>query len=297
MTQEEQHTEVDESTAVKEALQCEIGAKLQQAREAKHLTYEYILKELKFNKTFLEALESGEWHKMPGEVYALGFLKQYAQLLDVDVSQEVERIKNKNFELTTPLTYPDPPISPNKKWALAAVITFIVLMVAVNFSGTDETSVSPTADNMATAETSPMNNTQDIQASTTQTSINHDDVRAPVKEVTRNVPEGLQNTSPKNNEPPEATAEVTKKSYSFYAATDDVWLQVYEVVSDTESKLLREVLLKKGQSFSIIDTSATLMLTAGNPRALEILEGNQVLFAAGTLGEEGKILKRFRINP
>ncbi len=283
MTQDEQlNTEIDDSTAVKEALQCEIGMKLQQAREAKNFSPDYIIKELKFSKTFLEALESGQWHKMPGEVYALGFLKQYAKLLDLDVSQETERIKNKNFELTTPLTYPDAAISPNRKWAAIAVVVFIVLIVAVNFFGSDEKHSIQTSDNEQIVEqtqTATNNNALDLEASATN------DGYAQNLQA-----ESIQESAP-------VVVEPIKKTYSFYAATNDVWLQVYEMVSDTESKLLREVLLKKGQSFSIIDTPAKLILTAGNPRSLEILEGNQVLFAAGSLGEEGKVLKRFPINP
>ncbi len=285
MTQNnQQNTEVEDNTAVKEALQCEIGIKLQQAREAKNFSPDYIIKELKFSKTFLEALESGEWHKMPGEVYALGFLKQYASLLDLDISQEVERIKNKNFELTTPLTYPDAAISPNRKWTALAVIVFIVLIVAVNFSGSDEKPSIQISDNeqiIEQTQTETDNNTLDLESAVTDDGY-------------------TQNLQPYENiqasAPPEII-ELTKRTYSFYAATNDVWLQVYEVLSNEESKLLREVLLKKGQSFSIIDTPAKLMLTAGNARSLEILEGNKVLFAAGSLGEEGKVLKRFPINP
>ncbi len=283
MTQNDQlNTEVDDNTAVKEALQCEIGIKLQQAREAKNFSPDHIIKELKFSKTFLEALESGEWHKMPGEVYALGFLKQYAKLLDLDVSQEVQRIKNKNFELTTPLTYPDAAISPNRKWVAIAIITFIFLIIIVNFFGSDEKPSIQTSDNEQIVEHNQSetdNNTLDLESAVTDDGYAQDIQ-----------PESIQ-------EPAPVVAEPIKKTYSFYAATNDVWLQVYEVVSDTESKLLREVLLKKGQSFSIIDTPAKLKLTAGNARSLEILEGNKVLFAAGSLGEEGKVLKRFPINP
>jgi cytoskeletal protein RodZ len=282
MEHDDIHEEVDESTAVKEALQCELGDKLKQAREAKNLSTDYIVKELKFSKTFLDALESGEWHKMPGEVYALGFLKQYAALLGLDVSREVERIKNKNFELTTPLTYPDAPISPNRKWVAIAVVLFVVVMVAFNMPDNQNN----------TPITASINNEQNQE--------NHDEAATL---ATSNIAQDHY-TQSHVEAAPESSEQATliapapvKKTYSFYAATNDVWLQVYEVLSDSESKLLREVLLKKGQSFSIIDTTAKLELTVGNARALEILEGNKVLFAAGTLGEEGKVLKHFPINP
>ncbi|HID36170.1 MAG TPA: helix-turn-helix domain-containing protein [Ghiorsea sp.] len=282
MNKEMVESEVDDNTFAKEALQCEIGVTLKKAREDKGLSVEYIIKELKFSKTFLEALESGSWENLPGEVYALGFLKQYAALLQVDVSSEMGRIKSKSFELKAPVVYRDVPISPHRKWTYVA-ITIFLLLVALNFSNTDDetqlqinTSLDDTTHETATHDTLEM---PSLSESMTDTYTNEQ--------------LELQKIEPQ----PVEEVFIEKRTYSFYAATNDVWLQVSELDENAEPKLLREVLLKKGQSFSIIDTPAKLVLTAGNARALEVLEGNEVLFAAGSLGEENKVLKLFPINP
>jgi len=268
--------EVDDNTFAKEALQCEIGLKLKASREEKGVTAEYIIKELKFSKTFLGALESGDWTNLPGEVYALGFLKQYAALLGLDVNAEIQRIKSKSFELTAPETFPDVPISPNRKWVYIAVSIFIILIVVVNFSGTDE-QINEGAEHTLD---------QAVETSLTEPMLlNVEDTYS--ESLKGNVSETLPSPEP----------EPIKKTYSFFAATDDVWLQVSELNESGKAQLLREVLLQKGQSFSIIDTASKLVLTAGNARALEVLEGNEVLFAAGSLGEENKVLKLFPINP
>ena len=274
-------TEIDENTFAKEALQCEIGIKLQQAREAQNISPEHIIKELKFSEAFLHALESGNWANLPGEVYALGFLRQYAGLLGLDVSVEIQRIKSKSFELKAPETYPDVPISPNRKWVYIAIAIFVILMVVVNFSSSDK-------------ESEPILEQTSKAATTDKGSL-----ESPVQNIDT-YSESLTGEEAKNlieNEPSFIEPAPTKKTYSFFAATNDVWLQVSELDDNGQPQLLREVLLKKGQSFSIIDTTAKLVLTAGNARALEVLEGNQVLFAAGSLGEENKVLKRFPINP
>lgn len=279
----------DENTFAKEALQCEIGVKLQRAREEKQLSPDYIIKELKFNMTFLNALETGNWEEMPGEVYAIGFLRQYAALLGLDVSAEVERIKSNNYELTAPLTYPDAPISPNRTWVIAAITVFTLVIIMINFPGSDTHEPSIV---VSTKQQQP-----DIEKST---------VQSPV--LIHDKPITLQdNTPPPMTEDkveevsilevPEVDLPKLGKTYSFYASTNDVWLQVYEEGADTDLVLLREVLLKKGQSFSIIDSDAKLLLTAGNARALEILVDGDVLFAVNTLGQEGKVLKRYPINP
>jgi cytoskeletal protein RodZ len=285
MDNKDLNEEIDENTAVKEALQCEIGAKLQQAREAKKLSPDFFIKELKFSKTFLDALESGEWDKMPGEVYALGFLKQYAALLGLDVSPETERIKNKSFELTTPLTYPDAPISPNRKWVAIAVVLFAVVMIAFNVSDDQDDTPTMASMNNEQNQEKHVDITVNDKSSVTQDEYTKSNIESNVETVPRST---SQTTL--------IAPQPMKKTYSFYAATNDVWLQVYEIISDSKTKLLREVLLKKGQSFSVIDTTAKLELTAGNARSLEILEGNKVLFAAGSLGEKGKVLKHFLIN-
>jgi len=115
--QEEEKLEED-NTQVKQALLCEIGEKLTQAREEKKFSLNQVVDELKIGKSFLSALESGHWSEMPGEIYALGFLRQYTSLLEIDLSEDIQRIKTSTYELTTPLTYPDAPISPNRTWVI-----------------------------------------------------------------------------------------------------------------------------------------------------------------------------------
>jgi len=275
-------TEIDDNTFAKEALQCEIGAKLKQTREEKGIDTEYVIKELKFSKTFLIALESGDWTNLPGEVYALGFLKQYSALLDLDVNTEIQRIKSKSFELKAPETYPDVPISPNRKWVYISISIFIILIIMVNLSDSDN------------------EHSGDIQTSSSEQTIKTTSDKPVIQDINKDsyieFMAEPSDTKTKEAKPIEEPTAV-KRTYSFFAATNDVWLQVSELNENDELQLLREVLLKKGQSFSIIDTASKLVLTAGNARALEVLEGNDVLFSAGTLGEENRVLKHFPINP
>ncbi len=282
----------DENTFAKEALQCEIGLKLQQAREAKGLSPEHILKELKFSMSFLAALESGNWEQMPGKVYTLGFLRQYAALLNVDISAETERIKSDTYELTTPLTYPDAPISPNRIWAIGAALIFVLIIIVINLTdNSDKLQAKPELEK--TTPATQLEEKKNLEFSNNNEALTL--LETPEEPLNS---ESLPATqSPIEEEMPEDVVVLQKNTYSFYAATDDVWLQVYEKSEGLEPALLREVLLKKGQSFSIVNTDAKLLLTAGNAKALEILVDDKVLFTAGALGEQGKVLKRFPINP
>ncbi len=282
MEKEAFNDEVDESTFAKEALQCEIGARLQQAREAQGLTFEYIVQELKFSPKFLTALEAGNWQDLPGEVYAIGFLKQYASLLNIDLSDDIQRIKSNDFELKTPVVYHDVPISPQRKWAVGAVLVFVLIILVGNIFTIEKASFQPHTE-QATIE--PQAQPLVIQPEIIESSSNTD-------------PYSTSMIEKKAEENTEVAIQIqTPKTFTFHAATDDVWLQVFALDEQGKRQLLREALLKKGDRFSIVETSAKLFVTAGNPRALEVLEDGSVLFAADTLGKKNKVLKNFPINP
>lgn len=51
------------------------------------LTLEEVEKATKIKIKFLEALEEGHFHILPSESYALGFVKNYAKFLDIDLSR------------------------------------------------------------------------------------------------------------------------------------------------------------------------------------------------------------------
>ena len=62
----------------------ELGAVLHQARKEKGLTIEDVEKETRIRTQFLIAIEEGELHEIPGEVYARAFIRAYAKAVDLD---------------------------------------------------------------------------------------------------------------------------------------------------------------------------------------------------------------------
>ncbi len=63
------------------------GEKLRAAREQKGFSIETIEEETKIRKLYLEALEKEAFTILPARVYAVGFVKRYAQFLDLDVEE------------------------------------------------------------------------------------------------------------------------------------------------------------------------------------------------------------------
>ncbi len=121
----------------RQKLLSEVGQKLVLAREARGEQLSVVVRALKLREANLKALEEGDWDCLPDDVYALGFLRQYSSYLALDLKEEIQRIKNDQYILTRPLTFPDPPVAPSYTWAWIAGTAFIILFVAFNIISQD----------------------------------------------------------------------------------------------------------------------------------------------------------------
>lgn len=61
-----------------------IGDTLRAERERQKLTIQDVEKETSIRALYLESLETGDYEKLPGTVYVKGFIKNYAEFLDLD---------------------------------------------------------------------------------------------------------------------------------------------------------------------------------------------------------------------
>jgi cytoskeleton protein RodZ len=62
----------------------EIGASLKEARNRRGLSAADVQKELRIREGYLTALEEERWDMLPGEAYAKGFLRSYAEFLGLN---------------------------------------------------------------------------------------------------------------------------------------------------------------------------------------------------------------------
>lgn len=269
-----------ESATSREELLHELAQCLKKARKSRQLNREEIALTLKLRPVYVDALESGDWSEMPGEVYALGFLKQYAAFLNIDVSDTIEKLKTGQYKLTKPLTFPDPPIAPNKTWVIVAALVFMVVLILFNLIDNEQ----------------PEQNTPSVAKAVENTL------------VTTDKPALLTDNSSDNKQPlltpgtpaedmPSTPEPIIEHEYKLFAIGADVWLQLYTEEDPVEgSSLLREVLLHAGESITIHHPSPFLTLTCGNPVALEVeIDGKRVI-TAGSLGQSGKVLRNFKLH-
>ena len=69
-----------------------IGEKLRLARERNALTLDQVARETHVAKRFLKALEDEDFSVFPGETYAMGFLRNYAEYLGLDAEELIARL-------------------------------------------------------------------------------------------------------------------------------------------------------------------------------------------------------------
>ncbi len=68
----------------------DIGASLREARTRRGLSLDDVTAGLRIRERYVTALEEERWELMPGEAYAKGFLRMYAEFLGLDGSLYVD---------------------------------------------------------------------------------------------------------------------------------------------------------------------------------------------------------------
>jgi cytoskeleton protein RodZ len=70
----------------------EIGLLLKNRREELGLSIDHIVQDTKIRSKYLLAIEAGDFHVIPGEVYLRGFIKTYAKFIGLDGAALIEKL-------------------------------------------------------------------------------------------------------------------------------------------------------------------------------------------------------------
>ena len=100
----------------------ELGYSLAQAADALRIRYVY-----------LQAIEDGRYHDLPGTAYAIGFVRSYAEFLGLEPDEAVKRFKQEihGLERAPSLSFPVP--KPEGKVPGGALILISVLLIALGY--------------------------------------------------------------------------------------------------------------------------------------------------------------------
>jgi cytoskeletal protein RodZ len=115
-----------------------IGERLRNAREAKRLTLEAAARHTRIRPAYLQALEDEEFAKLPGPIYAKGFLRAYAEALGLN-SDELVAVYPAAFAappaslVGRPAEIPIRPVAPPSR--LRRVLTYVAVVLLLILAG------------------------------------------------------------------------------------------------------------------------------------------------------------------
>ena len=219
-----------------------VGERLRAARDEKGLSLEDIAAQTRIPRRHLEAIEAAEWDRLPAPTYTIGFARSYAAVVGLDRAEVADQLRSemggqRASMFTAEVFEPADPARTMPKSLVIGAILVVIVLVLA-MSWLSRRSLDQPDEAVANA------------AAATP-------------------------AAPTAAAPPPAPTPAQQPVT--LAATDAVWLQVYEKGGQT----FFSGLLQPGQTFAVPSTAAAPLLKTGKPEALRITVGNTIAPAVG----------------
>ena len=112
-----------------------VGAMLARARRERGQEVADVAANLRIRRVYLQAIEERRYAELPGPTYAVGFVRSYAEYLQLDAAFLVERFKSEiaGLERKPSLHFPAP--KPEGRVPGGALVVISVLLIALTYGG------------------------------------------------------------------------------------------------------------------------------------------------------------------
>ncbi len=112
-----------------------VGAMLRQARLAAGMEISDVANRLRIKDRQIRAIEDGAFERIPGHIYAMGFIRNYAELLGLDGRDAVERFKAETGHAggTGRLEFPTP--NPENRMPRTGLVLLAIVIAALAYAG------------------------------------------------------------------------------------------------------------------------------------------------------------------
>lgn len=257
MTTENQQAEAP----IKETTDLSVGEVLRRARMQYNLTILEVEYQLRIKALHLEALEKNDHSRLPGRVYALGFVRVYSEYLGLDGDKMVALFKKQSGGQThirkPELSFPVPDNDSRVPgWPVIVGSVFALLFVMFMW-----VQANPTQDVLETVPPVPVALKQQLTAPAKP------EVAAMSPSVVAAVPA------------PEAVAE--KIHPVVLKAEQDVWLEI----RSADGKSLFSRVLKQGEEYWVPTGQQGLKMTTGNAGGLNVFVQGKPIPKLGGIGD------------
>ncbi|MDB2476999.1 DUF4115 domain-containing protein [Alphaproteobacteria bacterium] len=275
-----------------------IGDVLRKAREAIDTSLDDISALLKIRSDHLQALENDDFGRLPGSVYAIGFIRTYATHLGLNAGELIERYKAAvavpHLEDQSPNPQTDvEPISGALKIAIGVMAVFVVyiLWLIAGGAGDDKNTRIASAPAMAPSP-SAMPVSPSISApSTTSKTTEKPAAETPVANVPQAVVSDQNLDVPVEVsaiEPLVAPSAPVEDANIEIRAARRTWMRI----ESAEGQVLFSSIIRQGEGFKL-ESADGYTLATRDAGALEFYVNDK---AVGAVGRRGQILTARKIE-
>ncbi len=262
----------------------EIGERLKEAREKKGLSLYEAEDSTKIRSKYLQAIENNNFSELPGRVYVIGFLRNYARFLGLDAEELVEEYKKiapaeKEYEIETQSDYTPKRLAFNLK--VPIIIIAILAGIIISWYFLAEGKVEESQKPLEGINSGDLNNPDSGSGSqaTTGDNIGHSENGASEDETSDGEDNGSKNSA-EHLEGLRVTIDVVKQ---------ECWISVTE-----EGRVVFSGTLKAGERKTFTGTDK-ITIKFGNAGAVRVTHNGLRL---EPLGKDGEIVTReFKASP
>lgn len=298
-----------------------LGDVLRTAREARGEDTAIVAARLKMRRDQLEAIERGDYAKLPGRTYVLGFVRSYAVYLGLDASALVQRIKDESAAdgdvKASALVFPEAPpehrMLPNGSILIWAMLIAMVIYGITYLTMPDRKSATTAkADQPAVIIENPKDGVPQIESSVTDTwraasgepqvafvtgakVLPESDVVETSRILTDDpaLPRQVAFMVAQVSEPDATAATQTDTSRVTFKALEPTYIQIKEPKQRGGHAVLVSRVLNAGESYEAPNRSGLIMQT-GNAGGLQVEVDGRVI---GVLGKGGEVITRIPLDP
>lgn len=240
-----------------------VGTLLKKAREKKKKDIRKIADALCIRACYLQALEESDYENFPGRTYAIGFLRNYADFLGLDVEALIEQYHKetsfiKKEEREMPIIE-RPNLFPKAKYLFWAVLVIVLMWSFWYFLTYSE-------DPKAVSEPKP----EPVVAEAVVEVI-------PAVEKVVPVVEEIKQPEPEIKK--EVKKPVKPKNAIQIVANQEVWVEI-----EQDDMLILSKTLKKGEVYNVPSSEIEMFLKTGNAGGMDILVDGQKVKSLGPVG-------------
>lgn len=233
-----------------------VGERLRAAREEKGLALEDVASQTRIPQRHLEAIETGDWSRLPAPTYTIGFAKSYASAVGLDRNEVGDEVRDEiggSRPPTATMSEISEPLDPARtmpRWlVISAILAIILVVIGMTWL-----------------------NRQSLEGSDTAAL------------------EAVDEPSAEPAQPLPAQQPAIPQGPVVLAATEPVWLQVYE----RGGRTIFEGELAAGQRYEIPDSAQDPLLRTGKPEAIQVSVGGQ---AAPQVGPAATTISDVSLRP